>query len=298
MKRSLHHPYGRDGDIMNASINAVCFVLAAAVNSGGFVCVVGGVSHLCGGLVKMKRSLAIILLLLVTVWAFTGCGPNQEEIQKDFISILEKPVSEETIKEATDYLDQYLTKMDEENVSDMVLHLERYILGFNQEGIVYEEWAKHYDKYITSSLKELYQIKAMEQDTPMSVETVLQISWEELVKRTFDLEQFIQKYKDQSLIAEDATWLYGNYMNTLVMGTNGTPIFDYQTNAFSEAAKTAYAGFINKHPESTTAWALTEYFTYLDSIQYTMNYKDKISSKLFFDTCDWLVSESGKRVFQ
>lgn len=246
----------------------------------------------------MKRSLAIILILLLTVWAFAGCGPNQEKIQKDFIAILEKPASEEAIKEATDYLDQYLSKMDEKYASDMVLHLEHYILGFNLEGIAYDEWASHYDKYITSSLKELYQIKAMEQISPMVLDSVLQISWEELVQRTYDMELFIQKYKDQTLIGEDATWLYGNYMNALVMGTNGTPIFDYQTNTFSEAAKTAYAAFINKYPDSATAWALMEYFTYLDSIQYTMDYKDKISSKLFFDTCDWLVSESGKRAFQ
>jgi molybdopterin biosynthesis enzyme len=50
--------------------------------------------------------------------------------------------------------------------------------------------------------------------------------------------------------------------------------------------------------DSTTAWALTEYFSYLDSIRYSLDFNDKSSSKVFFDTCDWLVSESGKRVFQ
>jgi hypothetical protein len=246
----------------------------------------------------MKRSLAIILVLLLSIGAFTGCGPDQEKIQKDFITILEKPASEETIKEASDYLDQYLPKMDEKYASDMVLHLEHYILGFNQEGIVYGEWLKHYDKYISASLKDLYQIKDKEQKTPFSADTVLKVSWAELAQRTYDMEQYIQKYKDQKLIAEDATWLYGNYMNALIMGTNSTPIFDYKTHAFSDDAKSAYASFINKFPDSTTAWALTEYFTYLDSIQYNMDYNDKVSSKLFFDTSDWLVSESGKRVFQ
>ncbi len=246
----------------------------------------------------MKRSLAIILVLLLSIGAFTGCGPDQKKIQKDFITILEKPASEETIKEATDYLDQYLPKMDEKYASDMVIHLEHYILAFNQEGIVYEAWLNHYDKYISVSLKELYQIKETEQKTPFSADTVLKASWAELAQRTYDMEQYIQKYKDQKLIAEDATWLYGNYMNALIMGTNGTPIFDYKSHAFSDDAKTAYAAFINKFPDSTTAWALTEYFTYLDSIQYNMDYNDKVSSKLFFDTSDWLVSESGKRVFQ
>jgi hypothetical protein len=246
----------------------------------------------------MKRSLAFILILLLTVGALTGCGPNQKKIQKDFIAILEKPASEETIKEATEYLDRYLPRLDEENATDMVLHLEHYILGYNQEGITYGEWEKHYDQYIADYLKDLYKIREKEQKSPMAADAVLQISWEELAQRTYDMELYIQKYKDQKLIKEDAAWLYGNYMNAMVMGTNGTPIFDYKTNAFSDAAKTAYAAFINKYPDSTTAWALMEYFSYLDSIRYSLDYNDKSSSKVFFDTCDWLVSESGKRVFQ
>lgn len=246
----------------------------------------------------MKRSLAIILIILLTIGSLTGCGPDQEKIQKEFIGILEKPASEETIQEATEYLDKYLSKVDENFASDMVLHLERYILKFDQEGVQYEEWATKYDKYIEASLRELYQIKVMEQSNPAVEDAALRITWEELAQRTYDMELYIQKFKKEALIDEDAKWLYANYMNALVIGTNKTPIFDYEKHTFSEAAKNAYAAFINKYPDSTTAWALTEYFTYLDGNQYTMDYNDKKASKVFFDTCDWLVSESGKRVFQ
>jgi len=88
-----------------------------------------------------------------------------------------------------------------------------------------------------------------EQNNPATENAILRITWEELAQRTYEMELFIQTYKDQKLISEDASWLYGNYMNALVMGTNGTPIFNYETHAFSEAAKTAYAAFINKHGE-------------------------------------------------
>lgn len=246
----------------------------------------------------MKRSLAIILVLLLSIAALTGCGPDQKKIQKDFIAILEKPASEETITEASDYLDRYLSKVDEEYASQMVHQYEHYILNFNQEGINYEEWAKKYETYLSPALAGYYQIMAEEQKSPMSADTVLKLSWEELAQRTYKIEQFVKDNKDYEPIRDDMTWLYGNYMNALVMGTNSTPIFDYKTHAFSDGAKAAYAAFINKFPDSTTAWALTEYFTYLDSIGYTMDYNDKVSSKLFFDTCDWLASESGKRVFQ
>ena len=137
-------------------------------------------------------------------------------------------------------------------------------------GITYEEWGKHYEKYIADSLKDLYKIRTMEQTTPMAEDSILKISWAELAQRTYDMELYIQKYKDQKLIAEDAKWLYGNDINAMAMGTTGTPIFDYKTYVFSEDAKTAYAAFINQHPDSVTAWALTEYFTYLDSISYSL----------------------------
>lgn len=246
----------------------------------------------------MKRSMTFITVFLLMIGVLTGCGPDQEKIQKDFMVILDQPASDEVIAEASGYLDKYLAKMNEEYASDMVISLEHYILSYNQDGINYDEWLKHYEKYIGSALVGLYQIRSEEQDSPMAEDTVLKISWKEILQRAYDMEQYIRENKDQEFIKEDASWLYQNYMNALVMGTNGTPIFDYKTHVFSEDAKTAYAAFINRYPDSATAWALTEYFTYLNSIEFTMDYNDKVSSKLFFDTCDWLVSESGKRVFQ
>jgi hypothetical protein len=246
----------------------------------------------------MKRSWAIILILLLAIGVFTGCGPSPEKLQKGFIAILEKPASDETIQEAKDYLDKYLPKMDEKNASEMVVHLEHYILGVNQDGISYDEWAKHYDKYISESVKELYQIKSKEQQNPIASDAALKVGWSELVQRAYDMELYIQKNKDEPLIKKDADWMYGYYMNAVAMGRNNTPIFDYKTHAFSQEARSVYTAFISKHPDSTTAWALSEYFTYLEGIQYTMDYDNPESSKVFFNTCDWLVSESGKRVFQ
>jgi hypothetical protein len=246
----------------------------------------------------MKRSLAAVLVFLLVIGALTGCGPNQEKIMEDFYTILDKPASEKTIKEANEYVDQYLAKIDEKYAEEMIIKLEAYILGFDQEGINYEDWTKRYDKYIGKDLKDLYKLKIKEQRSPMAEDAVLKISWNELLQRTYDMEQYIRKYKDQELIQKDAGWMYRNYVNALVMGTNGTPVFDYKTYGFSEDAKTAYAAFINKYPDSVTSWALTEYFTYLNSNQFTLDYNDKAASKTFFDTCDWLVSESGKRVFQ
>lgn len=246
----------------------------------------------------MKKVFSILLMELFLIIALTGCGPNQEEIQNNFNDILDQPASEESISEASDYLDRYISKLDEDNASYMVYKLEHYILSFDNNGIDYSEWISRYDNHIDPVLTEFYKIMLEEQESPMKKDTVLTKSWAELALRTHDIEIFIKENRDFDLIREDLEWIYGYYMNAMIMGTNGTPVFDYKTNAFSEEAKTAYETFINKYPDSTTAWALKEYFRYLNSIKFKMDYNDKVSSKLFFDTCDWLVLESGKRVIQ
>ncbi|HAF60171.1 MAG TPA: hypothetical protein DCK81_03410 [Clostridiales bacterium UBA9856] len=65
---------------------------------------------------------------------------------------------------------------------------------------------------------------------------------------------------------------------------------------FSEPAKTAYQNFMLSEPAAVLTWVLKEYFTYLNSIDYTLDFNDSTMSKVFFDTCDWLVSEAEKRV--
>ncbi len=246
----------------------------------------------------MKRSLTGILILLLVIATLAGCGPDQEEFQKDFIEILEQPASEENIGEASEFLDKHLPKMNREYASQMIHRYEHYILCFDQEAIDYNDWAEKYKRYIEPALLEFYLIMAEEQNSPMTEETVLNLRWDELAERAYEIEQFIRENREYTLFKEDLSWIYGKYINALVMGTNGTPIFDYKTQTFSEEAKNAYAVFINRYPDSTVAWALKEYFTYLGSIEYRMDYNDKTSSKLFFDTCDWLVSEAGKRVFE
>lgn len=246
----------------------------------------------------MKRAFSVLLIALFITIALAGCNPNQKEIQNNFFEILEKPASEENIDEALEYLNQYLSKMDEEDVTYMVHEMEHYILNSDKDGIDYNEWKTRYEGYIDPALTGLYQIMAEEQESPLVEDTILLKGWAELAKRTHDIELYIKENRDLDLIKEDFKWIYGYYLNAMIMGTNATPIFDYKTSVFSEDAKLAYETFITQYPDSTTAWALKEYFSYLNSIQFKMDYNDKIESKQFFDTCTWLVLESRKRVTQ
>lgn len=246
----------------------------------------------------MKKALSILILLIITVSIFSGCGTNQEKIQKEFLVMLEETATEESIDDIEKFLDKYLSKMELEYASNMVVSYEDYVLSFDNDMIDYNQWANKYEKDIDPALTSLYRIKAFEQENPMARDTVLQITWAELLERAYDLEKLISENKDKDVIREDATWMYGNYINAIIMGTNGTPTFDYKTYEFSKEAKNSYVDFIREYPGTTTAWVLVEYYTYLNSIDYRMDYNNKVSSKSFFDTCDWLVSEAGKRVYQ
>lgn len=245
----------------------------------------------------MKKKQNVILLLIVMIMGvITGCGPDTASIQKNFLEMLEDPASEGTIEDASAYLDKYLSKLDVENASSMVVKLEDYVLS--QSSINYTEWAERYEKRVSPALTGLYQKKAFEQNAPLADGTALQITWADLAQRAYQMEQLIATYPEDECIKEDALWMYGNYLSVMLIGTIGTPVFDYRTHNFSEKAETDYTAFLAQYGESTTGWAIKEYFTYLESIGYTMDYNDTTSSKLFFDTCDWLVSEAGKRVYQ
>jgi len=65
---------------------------------------------------------------------------------------------------------------------------------------------------------------------------------------------------------------------------------------YSPLSKDAYQGFMLQEPDSVLSWVLNEYFTYLYSINYQLDFNNSAMSKVFFDTCDWLVSEAEKRV--
>ncbi len=228
----------------------------------------------------------------------TGCGTNQQRIKDEFNVIISEPVSEETTLEATNYVAKNISKLDQENASDVVVGLETYVLSYNQDSIDYHEWISVYQNYIEPQLLALYQLKLKEQDNPLTEDATLMVSWSELLERTYEIEQYIRNNKNYTLVQKDILWMYGNDIKIILMGTNNSPIFNYKTYQFSEEAKMAYEAFLKQHPDSVTAWTLSEYFAYLEGIGYSMNYSDKIASKTYFDTCDLLVSESGKRVLQ
>lgn len=164
--------------------------------------------------------------------------------------------------------------------------------------INYTELLIKYEAKISSALIDLYKMKQMEADYPIAIDASLVISWGDLANRTLATEKFVQKYKKDYNTLEDGTFMYQNYINTLLVGVDNTPVFGALDNQFSSDVKEQYIAFINSNPDTVTAYILTEYITYLDSINYKLDYANEEQSKIYFDTCTWLVSEAGKRVIE
>ena len=154
-------------------------------------------------------------------------------------------------------------------------------------------------KWIPKALTEFYDLSAVITKTPATENAVLKVSYEEILRRAYCVEQMIRETKDQEiypLIEEDTDWLYSTYLNILFMGTTNSPVFDYDTGAFSQEAETAYMKFYKENSDSVLAGAIHDYFRYLASIEYTMDYKDSDMSKTFFDNCSRIVTETSKKV--
>jgi len=160
----------------------------------------------------------------------------------------------------------------------------------------YPSLLEKYEKYLPESLRLLYELDADAFIVPMSENATLNVSWEEILNRAYRAEKILREFPGDHLVQENAEWLFSKYLTTLLMGTTNTPVFDYETEVFSSDAKAAYTRFIRENPDAVLSDALTEYFTYLESIDYQLDYNDITMSKVFFDTCDWISSESIKKL--
>jgi len=77
-------------------------------------------------------------------------------------------------------------------------------------------------------------------------------------------------------------------------GSDKSPVFDYDTGMFSSEARDAFETFVIEQPETILAKTLTEYFSYLNNIKYTIDYMNATENKVFYDTCDYLINEAIK----
>lgn len=211
------------------------------------------------------------------------------------------------LSELVVFYDQKTKTFDEEKIknSELKVYLEEIqagglkIVEYESNLVLridYEMLLEQYESYVGSAIVELYRLTAKVTDEPITEEAILKLSYEALLERALEAETILKNYPGDETVLADAMWIYTSHLNAILMGATNSPIFDYKTQAFSSEAMDAHISFMQSHPEATLTWVLKEYYTYLTSTSFTLDYSDKTASKVFFETCDWLVSEAEKRV--
>ncbi len=210
------------------------------------------------------------------------------------------------IQELSVYFDAETGRIDEEKIQHSVfksfyddITVGLFMMMYENEPVLRVDHARlleKYGEYISESMQALYHLAAEVVERPTTENATLAISWKELVDRTYEAEKIIKTYPDDQRIIEEVMWIFRTHLNTMLMGTTNTPIFDYRTKEFSDSARAAYQEFMLSESDAVLTWTLKEYFTYLDSIDFTLDFNDITMSKVFFNTCDWLVSEAEKWV--
>jgi hypothetical protein len=184
-----------------------------------------------------------------------------------------------------------------ENITDASMFVVYYenamTLRVNYRGLI-----ESYGTFLPDYQLRLYELTDEIVRKPISENATLMVDWEILLERALQAETLLKEFPEVELIQTEALWVYTSHINTILMGTTNTPIFDYKTMEFSKKAKMIYEDFLISNSETTLSWVLIEYFTYLHSVDDRLDYSDSTMSKVFFDTCDWLVSEAEKRVME
>lgn len=162
--------------------------------------------------------------------------------------------------------------------------------------IDYGNLLERFDKYLSESMKNFYELEQLVAEKPATENAKLVISWKELIGRAYMAEEIITSFPEDEIIKKDVLWVYKRYMGIILMGTTNTPIFDYETKEFSENALKAYRDFMKEEPEAVLTWVLGNHIEYLNSINLKVDFNDQESGKAFLDNCDLLISEGEKRL--
>ncbi|MBQ3122599.1 MAG: hypothetical protein IJC14_00415 [Firmicutes bacterium] len=259
-------------------------------------------------MIKIK-TVSVVLVLILLMSVFTACGKSREEVLAGFNelipveSVADKEEGHRILSEMESYLDSNLRYVDDEDADYMFFNYLEEAFRIDNEYISYAEVTERYGNYLSDLMNALLVIEIEDEINPLTEgEGVLRCDWNEVAQRALLAESVISEHRETidsdayAYLKEHILWHYEYYINLMLMGTSNNPVFAYQTGEFDENASAMYESTAQENPETVVAWAINEYFTYLDSVDYKLDYNDAKESKVFYDTCSYIKTEAGKRV--
>ncbi len=259
-----------------------------------------------------KHIIGLLVCILAMALIITGCGKSRDDVISGFNDILGKEAAEfdnvsEKLEALENYLDKNLKYVGKEDADYMVFNYIEEAYVQDNEYIVYSDIAERYGKYLTDMFNAQIEMEILEDESPITNQEdggKLNYDWSEITARALLTEDIISEYKEKinsqeyEYMKEHILWHYKYYINLMLMGTSSNPLFSYETGEFDENAEAMYTSSMQSNTDTVVAWALNEYFTYLDSTDYKLDYENTQESKIYYNTCNYIVAEAGKRVFQ
>ena len=94
--------------------------------------------------------------------------------------------------------------------------------------VINYEFYKRYGSYVTCDIKEYFDLMAVESNKMPAKDAALVITWDEILKRILNQENFISKNGD-SVKAQQVKDLNKKYLIFALFGANNTPLFSYDS---------------------------------------------------------------------
>lgn len=252
---------------------------------------------------KKKRVVSVFVTLFLLLLGVTGCT-SRNDISAEFAKLVSEEPTKENVAVAKDYFKKHIGNVDDLDADYMVQLIEDFTYRYDSEAMDYSDFTKKYKVYMSDTLYQFYLLKAEEQRDPVIKGGVLQKDFGEIMERALKLENFIRQEKQilkndrYELAKEDSIWMYEYYINFMLKGSTVNPVFSYETGEFTQTAKDSYAALANKNPDTVTAWVVEEFFAYLESVDYNLDYENVVETKTYYDTCSYINSEAGKKVYK
>ncbi|MCI7302103.1 MAG: hypothetical protein SOR93_04080 [Clostridiales Family XIII bacterium] len=245
----------------------------------------------------MKKR-AVLFFLLAAVLMLAACGKDPVDIQKEYVAMMEKPVSEHQIEKVEAYLKETIPNMSEEAADEMLIEYEAYLFPYYDGMIDYDKILQLYGSYASDDYRNLCAIKNKEQKKPATKAGKLTISRQELCNRAAEVEHLIRGEKEKKPIHQDADALYKTYIKLLLAGTADSPNFNLKSGRFLEDADKVYRTYAAENPDTVLADILSQYLEYVKNMHGTLDLKNAEAVKAYYSTCTYLEAEAGKRVME
>ena len=152
-----------------------------------------------------------------------------------------------------------------EKVEAMGYKVEQ-VEGFIGPYVDYGFYLKYAD-YGTESCQKYFSLMKTESDLPSVFDGGLVVSWEEVLNRSVNLDEFITLYPE-SLYVENAKIMLQGYVEMMLIGTLNVPVYDDQTNQMNESVKVAYINFQPNNANLSVVKNLSAYLELLESSDY------------------------------